>query len=406
MANSEHLKIARGGTDAIHEWALANAGRGLELHEADLKRANLRGAWLRGARMARADLSDADLREADLFQAYLSGADLSRANLSRSVLNLALLSNTKLSGANLVGADLGFAILNRADLTAADLTDADLNGAGLILANLSKANFCRAHLSTANLTGANLSGANFTEADMIGTNLNGAELKSTQMSNATFGVTSLADVDMSQVLGIASVTHGVPSSVGVDTLVASFRGAGNKLPKALLVFFRDAGVPEELLEELPRIIAEVKYYRCFISYGQPDLDFAKKLTGDLKSRGVPAWLYDLDATAGERTWREILEKRREAEKMVVLCSAGALVRDGVLKEIEEQIDEDPEKLIPISLDETWKQPGFRVMRGSRDLKPFLLDRNYADFAALDYGEALDRLLAALRRKTAPARRKR
>lgn len=80
--------------------------------------------------------------------------------------------------------------------------------------------------------------------------------------------------------------------------------------------------------------------------------------------------------------------------MVVLCSVAALVRDGVLKEIEEQIDEDPDKMVPISLDNLWKERGFRVMRGDRDLKPLLLDKNYADFAKLPYEEALAQLLRA------------
>ena len=33
------------------------------------------------------------------------------------------------------------------------------------------------------------------------------------------------------------------------------------------------------------------------------------------------------------------------------------------------MDEDPEKIIPISLDELWKHPGFRVMRGVKGGKP-------------------------------------
>lgn len=92
---------------------------------------------------------------------------------------------------------------------------------------------------------------------------------------------------------------------------------------------------------------------------------------DLKARGVRSWLYDLDATPGEKTWREISIRRREADKMIVLCSAGTLVRNGALREIEEQIDEDADKIVPISLDKIWKDPGFAVKRGDRDLKPFL-----------------------------------
>ena len=159
-------------------------------------------------------------------------------------------------------------------------------------------------------------------------------------------------------------------------------------------------MPRGLLEELPRIVGAVEYYSCFISYGQPDVDFAKRLRDDLAARGVSCWLYDLDATPGERLWPEIRKKQREADKMVVVCSAAALIRDGALKEIEEQIDEDPDKMIPISRDDIWIQTGFRVVRGSRDLGPFLRDRNYADFSDESrYEDSLQRLLKALRRKT-------
>jgi len=145
-------------------------------------------------------------------------------------------------------------------------------------------------------------------------------------------------------------------------------------------------------------MAKVEYYTCFISYGEPNLEFARKLYQDLDTRGVSRWMYNKDSTVGAPSWKEIGQQRRGAEKMVAICSADALVRDGFLKEIEEQIDEDPEKLVPISLTDLWKQPGFRVVRGTKDLKPFLLEWNYADFLKLSYEEALERLLKGLSRK--------
>ncbi|GAG44638.1 unnamed protein product, partial [marine sediment metagenome] len=168
------------------------------------------------------------------------------------------------------------------------------------------------------LTGANLAGAHLTWA-----NLTNTELWQANLSRARLGLTALSDVDLSDVIGLTTVTHEWRSSVGVDTLILSFRGAGNRLTPELRTFFRGAGVPEELLEALPGIVAEVKYYSCFIAYGQPDVEFARKLCEDLEGKGVSCWLYDMDATVGERTWREIGEKRRGAEKMVVLCSAEA-----------------------------------------------------------------------------------
>jgi len=148
----------------------------------------------------------------------------------------------------------------------------------------------------------------------------------------------------------------------------------------------------------PQPKREIMYFNCFISYGQPDLKFAKKLCADLQTKGVSCWLYDVDSMPGQRTSKEISAALSAAEKVVVLCSANSLVRDGILKEIEKLIDETPDKIVPISLDELWKHTGFKIIRGSRDLKPFLLDRNYADFASKRrYPENLDRLLMGLRR---------
>jgi len=155
----------------------------------------------------------------------------------------------------------------------------------------------------------------------------------------------------------------------------------------------------KLVQQIPKIIGGIKYNSAFICYGQPDLAYAEKLKKDLVSRGVSCWLYSLDSTVGERTWREITQKRREAEEMIILCSSQSLIREGPLKEIEEEIDENPEKIIPVSLDNIWKQNGFPVRRGHRDLKPFLLERNYADFSLQSlHKQSLDKLLEALKLK--------
>lgn len=158
--------------------------------------------------------------------------------------------------------------------------------------------------------------------------------------------------------------------------------------------------PEEAIRFIETAVRRnPKYYSAFIGYGQPDVKFAMKLVMDLRAKNIDCWLYSLDHTAGERTWKEIVLRRRKAERMIVLCSANSLIRDGLLKELEEQIDEDPDKIIPISLDNLWKEEGFLVMRAGHDLKPFLKERNYADFKNESiYVESLNKLLTALQRK--------
>jgi hypothetical protein len=246
MANPEHVEIVRQGAAAIAQWRRQKPEAPLSLSEADLTEANLRGANLAWAELAGAVLAEADLTGADLRLANLTGADLRLANLTG------------------------------ADLRLADLTGADLTGADLRRANLAGANLAGANLAGANLTGANLTGANLAEANLRGAALHTADLSGANLTGVRFGFTWLSDCNLSQAIGLSTVNHEGPSSIGVDTLIASFRGAGNKLTSDLETFFLGAGVPKELLAALPRIVGEVEYYTCFISYGQPDLDFATR----------------------------------------------------------------------------------------------------------------------------------
>lgn len=377
MANPEHVKVVRQGKGAIDEWRRAHPGQGLDLSgitlyeaklpKANLRRANFRGTDLRGANLRGADLGEANLRGADLSEADLRGADLGRANLT---------------DANFGRADLSGADLSRAYFLAAILSETDLSKA-----NLHYANFWGANLTWANLTGANLTGA-----DLYQTVFRNTIVLEANFGSAVLGGTVFANCDLSDAINLGTVLHNFPSTIGIDTIL---RSSGN-IPEE---FLRGAGVPEEIIRGLPRLIGEIQYHSCFIAYGEPDKTFAEQLHKDFTAKGVNSWLYSTDSTPGKRTWGEIGQRRREAGKFIVICSAAALVRDGLLKEIEEQMDEDPEKIIPISRDKLWKEPGFKVTRGTRDLKPFLMERNYANFEeGSDYKKELNRLLKALERK--------
>jgi len=394
VANPEHVTLVKQGSHAIFEWRHAHSEEIL-----DLKNADLPGINLHGARLDPVDLTEANLSGADLAHIGLGMSNLSKANLADANLLDAGLRGANLTQAKLMRADLHTAIIYQANLSMADLRGAKLTYVTGPGANLKGANLSKADLGAALFFAADFSGANLREAGLWGTNLSGANLSDADLSQAVCLFTLFPLCDLSRTKGLESVQHKGPSSVGIETIVISFRSAGNKLTPELETFFRGAGVPKELLGELPRIISEVKYYSCFIAYGEPDKVFAEKLYKDLKARGVTCWLYSMDATPGKRTRAEIGQKRREAEKMIVLCSAQALVRDGVLNEIEDQIDEDPDKIVPISLDNLWKEPGFKVIRGNRDLKPFLLERNSADFSdPLKYEQPLERLLKGLKRE--------
>lgn len=153
------------------------------------------------------------------------------------------------------------------------------------------------------------------------------------------------------------------------------------------------------LRDDPRPI--VDYSSVFISYGEPDAAFALKLRDELTRYGVDCWLYPLDETYGRRSWEEITDEIHQRERIIILCSAAALVREGSLKEIETAVDHNPDKIICVSLDTLWHAPGFRILRGTRDLKPYLMDRNYADFTRKrHFGEQARKLLKALEKPLA------
>jgi hypothetical protein len=336
MANPKHVALVRRGEEAIAEWR--------KVHP-----------------RARLDLSGADLSGANLRKANLSGVDLDAADLEGSI-----------------------------------LTGANLRWAALTRANLTDANLAQANLSTADLRVANLVNADLREADLTWANLTWADLTTANLAGATFRLTLLNNVDLSKAIGLRLVKHLGQSFVGVDTLITSTREATSEVAPDLVSFLAHAGVPLGLLIALQLGATKISYHSCFISYGQPDIALATRLCRDLELRGVPCWMYELDKTPGRRTRREIGDARMGADKFVLLCSAATLVRDGVLEEIEDQINEDPERLVPISLDNLWKEPGFRIVRGAHDLKPDLVNRNYADFANKPYEEALAELLKGLR----------
>ena len=137
------------------------------------------------------------------------------------------------------------------------------------------------------------------------------------------------------------------------------------------------------------------YDSCFISYGKPDSEFARRLYDSLKARNIECWIYDEDSLPGDETWPSINAARRFAERILIICSSESLLRQGVLKELEMQVDENRDKIIPIAVDTQWLSEGFRADRGLIDLIPFLRQRNYADFTTRSYNEALERLLRAL-----------
>jgi hypothetical protein len=374
MPNPTHVELVKKGTPSIAEWRDKNKEADLDLSKADLSKAHLPNA----------DLAECDLSGANLSEAFMAWSSLAKANLS---------------GASLRKTNLAFCCLARANLSNSDLSGAQLFGANLTRANLTGARFQDSYLGYCTMMSSEMLKTDLRTADLEGAVLCDLVFANADLSHAIMSDTIISNSSLFGGKGLETVNHNSSSHVDLSTLLKSFSDAGNCIPHDIETFLLGTGVPKQLIDSLPKIITNIEYCSCFVAYGEPDKAYAEKLKRDFVAKGLSCWVYSLDATPGERTWPEISQRRREAEKMIVLCSAKSLVRDGVLKEIEEQIDENPDKLVPISLDDTWKEPGFQVKRGARDLKTWLLERNYADFSdEAKYKKEFDKLLKGLMKR--------
>ena len=290
------------------------------------------------------------------------------------------LSHTDLAEFNLAGEDLSDADLSRADLTGANLRDANLMGA-----NLTRTDLTMAHLAGACLAGVTLYRATFTAADLKGADFTGAR----------FGFTCVSDCDMSLAVGLDTAEHLVPSSIGIDTLTRTLRTNNGRFTKQISIFFRRAGVSAECLKELPSIVKATKYCSCFIAFGGPDQGFAARLDQSLGKKGIERWFFPKDAVAGQPTLEEERRARKNADKVIVVCSGAGLGQAGLLREIDETAQENPKKLIPILKDTAWLHQSYHIRRDDHDLKPYLQSTVWVDFSSKKYREALRGLVAAL-----------
>jgi hypothetical protein len=318
MDRDEALKLLTTGKAGIEEWnRRRRSGEAIpDLHEANLRRAELGGA--------------------DLSQAELGGADLRRAGLS--------------------GADLCKTRLNEADLRGADLTATNLREAKLNAADLNSANLTAADLNSANLTAVNLSWSDLRGADF---------------SNCICWYTLFADVDLSEVKGLESITHRGPSTLGIDTLLQSngkipeefLRGCGLTPWEVLAAsLYRPEVTPAGLVDLQHRIFDAWTKSRsmingCFISYSRKDARFVDKLRDRLVAEGINVWLDRHDIVAGniqDQVWQAI----QVHHVVILVLTKDSVKSDWVEGELEiARSKEQPvgrAVLCPIALDDAWK----------------------------------------------------
>ena len=364
--------------------------RGADLREAKLVSALLSGANLSGAKLFRANLAGADLNEAKFARTYFREANLSGANLAGAKAPEAKLVGARLRGAKLNDADVGRADLSETDLSEADLRGATLFDTNLTAADLSGANLARANLIRANLSWAQLVEANLGEANLSLTILYGANLTKADLQGSVFHATILASVNLSSCTGLESCVHRGQSNLDYRTLQRS-----GLLPRA---FLRGVGLPDNLIDQLPRLLGPIQFYSPFISHSSKDQVFVDRLHADLQAKGVRCWFAPHDMPIGAKILDAIDEAIRLQDKVLLVLSEGAIASDWVEGEVTRALEEERERgrlvLVPISIDgAVWQttEAWARLLRVHRSIGDFTRWKEHDA-----YNKAFDKLVSGLK----------
>ena len=355
MADQEHVSLARAGANAIARWreltfrspnnrlprfdlgyrledraasetftpefiygrpTLDLAGSylsGIKLPNADLRHDDLSGADLTGVDLRSADLSGANLTGAHLFRANMPRANLTGAHLVGCSLGRANLSNALLRHGDFKGADLSYAALSYADLEGADLSGADLTAADVSWSNLTNANLRGAALNAATLMMANLTGADLRGATIIKSSLDSAILH-----RARAGGTLFANCDLRSAIGLETVDHAAPSTIGLDTLTRS----GGRIPPQ---FLRGAGLAEPLIAAQDAMRGESRTFpTVLIVASMDDAELADRLRHGLAGVQIPAWALYADDENALHSGEASLDHTIYFDRLLLLCTDAAL----------------------------------------------------------------------------------
>jgi len=196
VADPAQLERLLSGADLWNTWRLANPGT----------HPDLTGADLRGLRLSR-------WRPAweGVINVYEPGFDLTWADLT----------DAAFTSAKCYTADFSYATLTRTDFADTELLHCDFRNADLTRARLDR---------------SWLTNARFSKTILYETSFRG-----TRLWNTTF-----ADVDLSEVVGLADAEHYGPSTLGMDTLMRS-----GELPPS---FMLGCGIPTSINEYLPSLL--------------------------------------------------------------------------------------------------------------------------------------------------------
>ena len=339
MANMELVQIVKRGRDAVAAWREENPNTPMDLNECYMSHSRIPMVNLRGADLRNGDFMGAMVRRADLSNSYMNNvhfyrADLREADMSRAIAPGANLRGADLRNANLAGINLDGATLSEANLSGADLTNANLDRSNLDRVNFTGANLTGASFNGANLSRTNLSEATLSAADFYEAVLNDVVTEDADFNNCIIGYTVFQNCAMDAALGLDSVRHDAPSTIGLDTLLRS-RGA---LPQS---FILGSGIPVAVAGIQDSVAdAPVTTLEVHISCADGDIEFARQLEDNLRAQGVRTWVFaegfrgnplvDRRASSGEE---EIERWVRHYDRIIVVCTAAGLDSETVRNDI-------------------------------------------------------------------------
>ena len=117
-----------------------------------------------------------------------------------------------------------------------------------VVSNLAKADLLKADLAGADGTGANLYRTNLRDANLLAANLQGVNLREADLTGGQPGFTVFGNANLAGTTGLHACQHFGPSTVDHQTLAKSW-----PVP---VVFMRDCGLPETLIEYLPSLLSQ------------------------------------------------------------------------------------------------------------------------------------------------------
>jgi hypothetical protein len=160
--------------------------------------------------------------------------------------------------------------------------------------------------------------ADLTGADLQGATIINTKLNSTSLSQAVFGVTVIANCDLTLAIGLDSVRHAGPSMVSLDTLSRS-RG---QVPAR---FLEGAGVPPLLVAAQDAFRdSGTNYTRVLLLGSENDGEFAAKIRASLAEAQVPSWIISADDEASLQSGAVNLDHAVYYDRLVLLCTAQSL----------------------------------------------------------------------------------